>query len=324
MDIQPLSQVSGRSLDHLTTAEKEMRAYLETHRTTENTRRARRIDFSDFTSWAGASLSMPVPVNTLERYVLHLLGRYKLATVERRIATLSAMHSEAIRQGLTTDNPCTHPIIRDLLKSGRRAQAAKGSTTRKHAITYSILCQMLATCDDSLVGLRDRALLFFAFASGGRRRSEVSTARLEHLESVGEGYRYLIPLSKTDQEGEGHYVPMVGVAAEALNRWLAAAKLDSIKRGALFRAIDRHGNIGEGLTCKTVARVVAARLKLAGLNPALYSAHSLRSGFVTEAANRGASESAIMAMTGHKSQVMVKRYYRAGDVLNNPAARLCG
>jgi len=221
-------------------------------------------------------------------------------------------------QGL--ENPVRLPQIRSLLAAARRARARQGlGPGKKRAATLDILERMLATCEDDMRGIRDRALLLFAFASGGRRRSEVAGARVENLTTVPGGYLYRIPWSKTDQEGAGRDVPVIGRAARALTLWLNAA---AIQDGHMFRAITRDGTVAESLSARGVARIVKARAKRAGLDPAVFGAHSLRSGFVTEAGRKGVSRQEAMAMTGHRSGTVFDGYFQAGELLRSQAARL--
>ena len=65
------------------------------------------------------------------------------------------------------------------------------------------------------------------------------------------------------------------------------------------------------------------RARLANL-PGHFSAHSLRSGFVTEAGRRQVPPGEAMKMTGHKSVGVFMGYYRAGDLLNSETARMLG
>ena len=163
------------------------------------------------------------------------LGPLKLATVVQRVAVLSTAHK---LKRLT--NPCELASVRTLLSRARRAAVKRGERpTKKTAITRPELEAMLATCDDSLAGLRDRALLCFGFASGGRRRSEIAAADWRDLRKVGEdGYIYRLEYSKTQQAGvtadSTPDKPILGISAEALTAWLAAAE---IREGAIFRRI---------------------------------------------------------------------------------------
>jgi len=307
--------------------------------TAANTRRAYQGDLRYFWAWARLALGLPegypVPPAAVVRFVTDHLeglpehvdatlveegakarhGVHSLATIARRLAALSVAHEA---QGL--ENPVRLPQIRSLLAAARRARARQGlGPGKKRAATLDILERMLATCEDDMRGIRDRALLLFAFASGGRRRSEVAGARVENLTTVPGGYLYRIPWSKTDQEGAGRDVPVIGRAARALTLWLNAA---AIQDGHMFRAITRDGTVAESLSARGVARIVKARAKRAGLDPAVFGAHSLRSGFVTEAGRKGVSRQEAMAMTGHRSGTVFDGYFQAGELLRSQAARL--
>lgn len=244
-------------------------------------------------------------------------GPFKLATVRHRLAVLSEAHET---QDLP--NPCRSRAVQTLLARIRSAYAKRGERpARKDALTKEPLEQLLATCDDSLIGLRDRALLLFAWASGGRRRSEVVRASVENTRRVPEGFLYTMGHSKTNQEGKetaDSHKPVVGRAATALEAWLAAAKITS---GPLFRRVRRGGIIGECLSAEAVRKIVQARAAQAGLEGD-YTAHSLRSGFVTEAGRQGRPLGEIMAMTNHASVASVVGYHRAGAALSSKAGYL--
>ena len=123
-------------------------------------------------------------------------------------------------------NPCADPLVRELLARTRRAYAQRGhAPKRQRALTKHPLERLLATCEESLKGKRDRALLLFAWASGGRRRSEVASALLENLQRVNaDAFVYTLTHSKTNQRGElrpEDVKPLVGKAAAAMREWLA-------------------------------------------------------------------------------------------------------
>lgn len=246
------------------------------------------------------------------------LGPMALATLEHRVSVLSKQH-----QARGLDNPCRQSAIRELLARTRRAYAARGARGRRApALVREPLELMLETCDETLRGTRDRALLLFSWASGGRRRSEVAAARVENLKRVGEAFLYTLDRSKTNQEGADrpeNDKPIQGAAATALADWL---KQSGIVEGALFRRIRKGDRLAEGLSDSAVREIVKRRAMLAGLGDGGFSAHSLRSGFVTEASSQGASIGDIMAMTGHSSVTTVLRYHRRAVVELNPAAQL--
>lgn len=245
-------------------------------------------------------------------------GPLKLSTVVQRVAVLSTAHKLK-----RLANPCELPSVRTLLSRARRASVKRGERpTKKTAITRPELEAMLATCDNSLEGLRDRALLCFGFASGGRRRSEIAAADMQDLRKVCEGsYIYRLEHSKTQQSGvkadSTPDKPILGRSAEALSAWLEAARID---KGAIFRRIWKD-RVGPPLLPGSVAAIVKRRARLAGLE-GNFGAHSLRSGFVTEAGKQGVPLPAVMAMTEHRSVASVVGYFQAGAAEDNPAARL--
>ncbi|MGA6538933.1 site-specific integrase [Stenotrophomonas sp. NPDC101269] len=246
------------------------------------------------------------------------VGPLKLSTVVQRVAVLSTAHKLK-----RLANPCELPSVRTLLSRARRAAVKRGERpTKKTAITRAELEAMLATCDDSLEGLRDRAMLCFGFSSGGRRRSEIAAADLRDLRKVGDDvYIYRLEYSKTQQAGvkadSTPDKPILGRSAEALAAWLDAAR---IVEGAIFRRIWK-GRVGPPLLPGSISTIIKRRARLAGLEGD-FGAHSLRSGFVTEAGKQGVPLPAVMAMTEHRSVASVIGYFQAGAAEDNPAARL--
>lgn len=246
------------------------------------------------------------------------LGPPALATLLHRISVLSKVH-----QLRGERNPCHDAKVRELLAKTRRAYAKRGVVPdKKAALTVEPLEALLDTCDDSLRGLRDRALLLFAWSSGGRRRSEVTQATMENVSEVGErAYLYTLHRSKTNQAGldkADNDKPIVDRAADALTAWLQAS---GVRTGAIFRRIRRGDSIGEPLSPAAVRDIVKARAALAGLGDG-FSAHSLRSGFVTEAARQNVPIGETMAMTGHTSVATVVGYFRSEASLKSRAANL--
>ncbi len=245
------------------------------------------------------------------------LGAPALNTLIHRVSVLSKAHQV---EGVA--NPCEQPRVRDLLSKTRRGYAKRGALPRKKpALTREPLEALLETCDASLVGLRDRALLLFAFSTGGRRRSEVAGATMENTRREGAGYVFKLSLSKTNPyalERAENDKPLVGKAAAALTGWLAASK---IMVGPIFRRVRRGGVIGEPLSAAAVRDIVKKRCRLAGID-AGFSAHSLRSGFVTEAGRQGVPLGEAMAMTGHRTTASFVGYFRAGAIQPRAASLL--
>jgi len=243
-------------------------------------------------------------------------GPPRLATVMHRLSVLSKAHT--VREYL---NPVRDAQVQELVRRVRRAHAQRGQLSQpKQALTKDPLEAMLATCTDGLIGNRDRALLLFAWASGGRRRSEVTRAVMEQLIAVDETtYLYRLLHTKTDQAGAQTHVekPIKGVAAVALTSWLQAS---GITEGAIFRRI-RGARAAEALEPQAVRSIVKRRAELAGLTGD-FSAHSLRSGFMTEAGRQNIPLAEAMALTGHRSVQTALRYFQTGAVQETRAATL--
>jgi integrase len=310
--------------------------------TPPNTRRAYASDMKYFWSWASAirwteEPIWPVPVEIVARFIAeHLegldsdvdqdlvdrgvklhLGTHSITTVDRRISALSSIHR--MRK---LPNPCSDPLIIMLMSKSRKASARRGYKPRKKkAVIKDVLDQLLATCDsERLIDVRDRALLLFGWASGGRRRSEIATAMMGDLEEVDAKFVYHLGITKTTQDGDGIPVPVSGKAATALRTWL---QLANITKGPIFRPLDRHENImPTSMNDRTVARIIKRRAKLAGLDPSQFAGHSLRSGFLTEAGLRNINLQIAMQMSAHKTVQVAAGYHQAGNVLFNEAANM--
>lgn len=164
-------------------------------------------------------------------------------------------------------------------------------------------------------------MLLFAWASGGRRRSEVTGADMQFLKPIPEGFVYNLAYSKSNQAGVDlpeNNKPLLGAAAVALNAWLQASGIAS---GAIFRSVRKGGHLGEALSPAAVRAIVKERCALAGVEGE-FSAHSLRSGFVTEAGRQQVPLADTMAMTGHHSVTTVSGYFRTGATQSSSAAKL--
>ncbi|BEP38471.1 site-specific integrase (plasmid) [Variovorax sp. V59] len=230
------------------------------------------------------------------------LGSFTLSTLIARLAALSSVH-----QSLNSENPCKHVRVRELMGEVRQEYAKHG--VAEHgltAFTQETFNAVLATCDDSPTGRRDRALLLFAWEGGGRRRSEVASATMENLCRVGpQHYVYFLPGPKTTRQVASEK-PLTGDAAVALDAWL---EIRGLAEGPLFRSIRRNGRCSSrGLNPEAIRRIVKDRCRRAGL-PNEYSAHSLRSGFVAEAGRRNIGLNAAMDLSGHKHFMEFARHY---------------
>jgi site-specific recombinase XerD len=286
-------------------------AYAEQSRSA-NTRRAYALDWSAFMGWcdqAGAS-TLPASPATVAAYAAHLADSgYAVATIGRKLASISQAHKLAGYE----QSPARSEQVRTVVKGIRRT---KGTSQRQAApATVPILRRLVDTCDDSLMGIRDRALLLLGFA-GALRRSELVGLDLADLEWTIEGLIVTVRKSKTDQEAKGRPIGIpYGLdlcPVRALRAWIDAAGLVS---GPLWPHLDRWGHTGEKpITDRAVALIVKRHAAAVGLDPSLFSGHSLRAGLATAAAEMGMSALDIAQQTGHKSQEMVARYVRRGSL----------
>jgi integrase len=339
----------GQLSDAAASAVQELLAEGEAQNTIASYRSALRYWAAWFALRYGARIALPVPPAAVMQFIVdhaqrrgrqglhHELppsldaalvdGSFKgkpgplaLSTIVHRMAVLSKAHQ--LRE---LKNPCQDAKVKELIVKTRRAYAKRGDfANKKDALTREPLQAVLATCDESLRGKRDRALLLFAWSSGGRRRSEVASADMRFLQALDGGeYVYNLAHSKTNQAGTErpeNYKPVVGDAATALREWLRAA---AIIDGPIFRRILKGGHLGGALSAAAVREIVKARCALAGVSGD-FSAHSLRSGFVTEADRQGVSLADTMAMTGHRSVETVIGYTRASRAIRSAALKTMG
>jgi site-specific recombinase XerD len=285
----------------------------------DNTVRAYRADLATFTDWCRHRNRSPLPASpeTVAQYITDQAGRLRPSTVARHLAGISVAHQVA-----GYESPTRTPLVRRVLEGIRRVH---GSKPDQHAPAgIGELRRMVARIDPStLPGARNRALLLVGFALAARR-SELVALTVADLEPRPEGFAVHIRRSKTDQTGAGTVRALPrGTDPEtcpvaALEHWLTVA---GITDGPMFRRIDRWGHLGaESLSPATVALVVKHAAECAGFESARFSGHSLRAGFATTAAARGASDRAISRQTGHApNSRIIRDYVRHASVFTDNA-----
>ncbi len=249
-------------------------------------------------------------------------GVWKVASLSRRLAALSAAH-----KAFSVDDPIVSVKAKMAMRAARRMRTSDGRpdartlVDQKAALVKSDVLAMLATATrNPVVDARDRALIAVAFWSGGRRRSELVQAKIEDLTRVEDGNHWCLPTTKTTGTDEDVVVPIFGQAGVTLDAWLAMIGADS---GSLFRSVTQQGDVTDHpIRGEDVRWIIRRRARLAGIDTAKISAHSIRSGFVTEAARQGVAMLDTMALTTHRSVETLRRYYRPAELAANPAARL--
>ena len=287
-----------------------------------STRLAQEKDWADFARWCENHVvaSLPADPATVILYATDLARRLKMSTITRRLSSIASVHRRA---GLISP---THDVrVKEVIKGMRRSLGV--AAREASPLTITELRKISYALGDSLLDTRDRALLLVGFA-GAFRRSELVGLRIDDLERSDEGVVALIRRSKTDQEGRGRRVALplghdpLTCPVAALQSWFAMSGIDN---GPAFRPLDRHGNVGpRSLSEQAVALIVKRRVAAIGLDPALFSGHSVRAGFVTTAAMAGASERSIAAQSGHTSIAVLRRYVRRGTIFADNAVSQLG
>ena len=287
-----------------------------------NTVRAYKSDFSDFGLFCVQSgfKALPTDPKIVSLYLTYLSTKnVKLSTIKRRLVSIGVIHRMKGHY-LDTKHPA---IVENLMGIKRR----KGTIQiGKKPILISNLKQLIDVIDEEKIEeinkLRDKSILLIGFA-GGFRRNEIVSLDKEDLEFVFEGLKITVKRSKTDQFGEGltkgipYFENIAYCPVTILQKWLNISK---ITKGPLFRKISKGSRLLENrLTDQTVALIIKKYLNKSGIDSSNYSGHSLRSGFATSAAESGAEERSIMAMTGHKTTQMVRRYIQEANIFKNNA-----
>jgi len=288
------------------------------------TLRAYKADWTHYAAWCAEHGFVPVPAApaTVGAYLASLAGSHAPSTIRRRLAALGKMHRFNDLPWNTAHRDIQGPLQGLLRTHGQPVQKAA-------ALTLPMLRQLLATCDRSARGRRDRALLLIGFA-GALRRSELVALRVEDVAVTASGLRLRIARGKTDQEGQGAEVGLPrGRHAEtcpmrAFDDWQAVARR---KAGPVFRRISSAGRIGEAaLHPDAVRRILAYRAGLVGLELEGFgrlSAHALRVGFISEAYAQGVRDEDIMRHTRHRDLRTMRGYVqRAVLVDDSPAGKL--
>jgi len=274
-----------------------------------NTLRAYQSDYNDFSLFCSKNgfQAMPTQPKILALYLTHLSSYSKYSTLKRRLASISIIHKT---KGHYIDTK--HPIIVENLMGIKRTNGTNQKGKKPLLINdLKLLIQAIdMSKEKNIRKIRDKALILIGF-SGGFRRSELVDIEYEDVEFVEEGVKIFVKRSKTDQSGEGmtkaipYFDNINFCPVKALNKWVVVADL---KDGKIFNISD-----------KNVALIIKKYANYAGLDAHKYAGHSLRSGFATSTAESGAEERNIMAMTGHKSTEMVRRYIKEANLFKNNA-----
>ncbi len=274
----------------------------------QNTLRAYQADFKDFSSFCvkNGFNSIPTEPKIIALYLTHLSSFSKFSTLKRRIASIKVVHR---LKGHYIDTK--HPIITENIMGIKRKLGVK--QTSKKPILINDLRKIINVIDEEkneFKKYQNKALILIGFA-GGFRRSELVSIEYEDIDFVAEGVKITVNKSKTDQTGIGltkaipYFENKTFCPVISLKKWI---EYSNINIGKIFKVSD-----------KTVALTIKKYALMAGLDNSKYAGHSLRSGFATSTAEIGADERSIMAMTGHKTTQMVRRYIQEANLFKNNA-----
>jgi site-specific recombinase XerD len=306
---------------HLAALLDRMRGYAEASRA-PNTWRAYQSDLRHFTAWcADRELEVfPAAGATVAAYLTDYAGVLSVATLERRLYALSALHRA---EGL--DSPADSPEVKAVWSGIKRTHRTQ--RRQKTPTGTKLIAAMVAEFGERRIDTRDRALLLMGFA-GAFRRSELVSLDVEDITETEDGLRIAVRRSKSDQEGEGAAVGLpYGSNPETcpVRAWRAWLGVSGIREGPAFRAIDRHDRMRDGrLSPAAVAEVVKRRAAAAGQDAAVFAAHSLRAGFATEAFGQGVPEFSVMRHGRWKSATSMRTYIREGSLFRDNAAAKLG
>ena len=286
-----------------------------------NTLRAYKSDFKDFGAFCAKHRfnSMPTEPKIVSLYLTHLSKNSKMSTLRRRLVSISMVHKI---KGHYLDTK--HPVIIENLMGIKRLKGTIQKGKKPILINHlkSIINVINEQKIEEIKKARDKSIVLIGFG-GGFRRTELVSLDHEDLEFVPEGLKITIKRSKTDQFGEGmtkglpYFDNEIYCPVTNLKKWL---ELSKIKDGPIFRRFAKGLSVTKNrLTDQTVVLLIKNYLSLAGIDNSNFSGHSLRAGFATVAAESGADERSIMAMTGHKTSQMVRRYIREANIFKNNA-----
>lgn len=316
--IQTQSETSNAITKDLTD---KVGAYLRASKS-ENTLRAYKSSWDIFQRWCSDHrlVALPAAAETIGAFLADQGGKFRVATIELRVAAIKAAHDLAHQP-----SPTRSVEVATIMQGIRRMHGT--AHKRKAPLMVGDVRAVCGRLGDDLRGRRDRALLLLGF-TGGFRRSELVNLDVEDIAFKAEGMVVTITRSKTDQTGKGRTIG-IGYGADeatcpvtAVRRWIAASV---IKTGPLLRGVDRHGHVMDRrLSPHSVGRLVKQLGRQVGLDPCQLGGHSLRSGFATSAAAAGISEGDISRITGHASVAMVRYYASAGTAFKGDLVQRLG
>jgi site-specific recombinase XerD len=274
-----------------------------------NTIRSYRSDYMHYSNWCQEYHCDPFNIHEEQfaDYILRMGNNLTVATIQRRVASLSSIFS------LTKSaNPTKEPVVILTFKKLRR----KFGKPQKQAtpLTYDILTKLKDVCSDDIAGLRNKLLLQLGYETM-RRRSEICQFKFEDLQHLGNHkHALLLRRSKTDQYNQGKIIPISGELSEMISKWSLAIDQDS---GYILRSFKRNLSTKSSLTPASINHILKSLQKQAGLNQiGELSGHSFRVGAALDLLNKNIPLEKIMLRGGWKSETSAMRYLQSWNDSN--------
>jgi integrase len=263
--------------------------------------------------------------------LLRSTGPHAPSTVRRRLSSWSTLHRWRNEEGVFHS-----PSLRKALRLATRTAGRPRQRKSREAVSLDVLKQILAILDreilrwapgdgsgargDVVRAIRDRSMLTLAFAAGGRRRSEICGMSFDQVElreaksSDGSVVPVLVLHLGRTKTTDAESVLSVSVRGRAVADFVTWQNASALKEGPVYRSIGRWGHLGRRpLSAQSFNAVVKARVEEAGFNPEDFSAHGLRSGYLTEAFLQGLSLPEAMSQSGHRSVSQAASYFKAAS-----------
>jgi site-specific recombinase XerD len=269
----------------------------------KNTIRAYRSDFMQYQTWCleNGLAAIPATADTMSMYVDYLSGNNKSATIRRRINSLGTV----LKLSKNYDPTKQPEVVLALKRMHRKIGRVQDQAT---PLTKTLLNRLVASCDNSVIGIRNQVLLSLGYETM-RRRSELCAFKFEDICQAPNGKPAIrLNFSKTDQFGTGKILPISKDLFDLLGKWKSMIS----DAGYILRSISRHGHIGGNLHPASISTILKALQKDLKMNSdeQPLSGHSFRVGAALDLLDQGEPLEKIMLRGGWQTDSTAMKYLR--------------
>ena len=250
--------------------------------------RAYKSNFENFIKFCDENKTSALPATNeiVASYIKELSNHLRSSSIRIAIASIAAMHNLN-----SLNNPTQHPDVK--IEMRRMYRTLGRYANQAYGINKDLLDKMINATDDSLSGVRDKAILLVAYDSLCRR-SELVSLEYEDISIEDKNIKLKLRKSKTDPHGVGKNLYLSTNAQQALREWINKSKITS---GKLFRAVNASGKIRDSLNSSHIGRIFKKRAYESKIDSKIIkyiSSHSMRVGGAQDLMSSGASLSIIM------------------------------